>query len=165
MSPKAAVSHLAPAVQLEDSFQDLSGQALSGWHLEPEIEPEGLSVQVATSLREIKDLRRVWRKWTQCLDTDIDYFLHNLKNDSTILRPHVITVWKGGIAQAMLVGHVKKRRVSTVVSFVNIPGPDVVVLEIVNGGRMGRQSSAIDKFLAMELLRAIRSGDVDLVRF
>src|SRR5207248_6925863 len=142
MSPKAAVSYLAPAVQLEDSFQGLSGQALSGQDLsslhplEQEIKAEGLSVQVAASLREIKDLRRVWRKWTQCLDTDIDYFSHNLKNDSTILRPHVITVWKDGIAQAMLVGLVKKRRVSTVVSFVNIPGPDVVVLEIVNGGRM-----------------------------
>jgi putative colanic acid biosynthesis acetyltransferase WcaF len=161
MNLKTAVSQLAPSVQLEHSLDDLSFS--DSW--EQEVEPEHLSVQVATSMREIKGLRRVWRKWTHGLETDLDYFSHNLKNDSTVLRPHVITVWEDGVAQAMLVGYVRKRRVSTVVSFVNIPGPNVNVLEIVKGGRIGRQSSAIDKLLAMELLRAIRSGDVDLVCF
>ena len=129
------------------------------------MEPGGLSVQIAVNMREIEELKRVWRKWTNGLDTDVDYFSHNLKNDSTILRPHVITVWEDGVAQAMLVGRVTKRRLSTVVSFVNIPGPNVNVLEIVKGGRIGLQSSAIDKRLAMELLDAIRGGDVDLVCF
>ena len=161
MNLKAAVSQLAPAVQVEHLLDDLSSSRL--W--EQEVEPEELSVQVATSMQEVKDLRRVWRTWTHGLDTDLDYFSYNLKTDSAILRPHVITVWKDGIAQAMLVGHVRKRKVSTVISFVNISGPSVNVLEIVKGGRIGRQSSAIDKLLAMELLTAIRSGDVDLVCF
>lgn len=161
MSSHEAVSQLAPAVQLESSIDDLSN-----FHpREQEVEPEQLSIQVASTLRKIKELRRVWRKWNHGLDTDLDYFCHSLKTDSTILRPHVITVWKDCVAQAMLVAHVRKRRVSTVVSFVNIPGPNVNVLEIVKGGRIGRQSSAIDKLLARELLQTIRSGDVDLVCF
>jgi hypothetical protein len=160
MSLKESVSPSATAVQLAPAFNHLSSQHPAGEEMEPE-----MSVQVATDMRAIKELRRVWRKWTHGLDTDLDYFSHNLKNDSTILRPHVITVWKDGIAQAMLVGHVRERRVSTVVSFVNIPGPKANVLEIVHGGRIGKQSSAIDQLLAMELLKAIRSGDVDLVCF
>ena len=161
MSSQDAVSPLASAVQLEGTLDDLSSSR--PW--EHGVEPEDLSVRVATSMKEIRDLRPVWRKWTHGLDTDLDYFSHNLKTDSTIQRPHVITIWKDGICQAMLVGYVKKRKVSTVVSFVNIPGPNVHVLEIVRGGRIGRQSSAIDKLLAMELLQAIRSGDVELVCF
>jgi CelD/BcsL family acetyltransferase involved in cellulose biosynthesis len=161
MSSQDAVSPVALGVQLEVPLDDLS----SSPPREQGVEPENLSVQVASSMQEIKDLRPAWRNWAHGLETDLEYFSHIVKNDSTIQRPHVITIWKDGICQAMLVGYVKKRKVSTVVSFVNIPGPNVHVLEIVRGGRIGRQSSAIDKLLAMKLLQAIRSGDVDLVCF
>src|ERR1700687_5908366 len=123
MNLKTSVAQLAPAVQLDHSLYDLSFP--DSW--EQEVESELLSVQVATSIREIKDLRRVWRKWNHGLETDLDYFSHNPKNDPYILRPHGIAVWKDAVAQAMLVGYVRKRRVSTVVAFVNIPGPNVNV--------------------------------------
>ena len=97
------------------------------------------------------------------LDTDIDYYLHNLRRDSTILRPHVITIWQDGIAQAMLVGQIRRQKISTYVSFVRLRGPTSTVLEVINGGRMGRESSAIDKRLAFELLKATNGGGVDLV--
>lgn len=161
MNFKETVPHLAPAVQLEHSPDNLSGS--NPW--QQEMEADGLSVQIASSMREIREMRRVWGKWVHGLETDLDYFSHNLTNDPTIVRPHVITIWKDGIAQAMLVGHVRKRKVSTVVSFVNISGPSVNVLEIVKGGRIGPRSSAVDKLLAAELLKAIRGGDVDLICF
>jgi hypothetical protein len=161
MSSHDAVSPLTAAVHLQGSIDDLSFSISR----EQGVELEDLSVQVATSMQEIRELRSVWRKWAHGMETDLDFFSHTLKNDSTIQRPHVITIWKGGICEAMLVGYVKKRKVSTVVSFVNIPGPNVRILEIVKGGRIGRQSSAIDKLLAMKLLQAIRSGDFDLVCF
>lgn len=161
MSTNQTAPQIFAAVQPEELFDSLS----RSHSVEQEMEAEGLTVQVATTLQAIDGLRREWEVWTLGLDTDLDYFTHNLKMDSTLQRPHVITVWKDGCVQAMLVGHVRKTRVSTVVSFVNIPGPDVAVLEIVNGGRLGKQSPAIDRVLAMELLRAIRSGDVGMVCF
>jgi hypothetical protein len=124
-----------------------------------------LTVQVATNPHEVRRLRSIWRQWTDSLETDVGYFSHNLKYDPTILRPHVVTVWKDGVAQAMLVGHLRKRKISTVISIFNIPGPEVVALEIVKGGRMGRQSPAIDKLLASEILRMVKSRAVDLVSF
>ena len=57
-----------------------------------------LSVQAVASIPAVEDLRPIWKTWSHSLDTDLDYFVHNLKNDSTIQRPHVITVWKDGSA-------------------------------------------------------------------
>ena len=124
-----------------------------------------LSVEVAESLPAVEALRPIWSKWSHNLDTDLDYYVHNLKSDSTILRPYVITVCQEGIPQAMLVGQFRKCRVSTVVSFVNIRGPEARVLEVDSGGRMGKESNAIDRLLAMQLLRAAKCAGVDLIWF
>lgn len=123
------------------------------------------SVEIARTAGAIEALRPTWRNWAHPLDNDIDYFLHKLAHDSGGPRPYVITVFSAGIPQAMLVGQVRRRRAFSVVSFVNIPGPHARVLEIKKGGRMGRPSPVIDKLLALELLRATKSGEVDSVCF
>jgi hypothetical protein len=103
--------------------------------------------------------------WSHNLDTDLDYYLHDVNNDPTILSPYVVTVYQGGVPQALLVGQVRRQKMSTVVSFVNVRGPKVRVLEIVNGGRMGKQSVAIDRLLASQLCATTRSEDIDLICF
>ncbi len=126
---------------------------------------DGLFVQVAASMSAVEELRPIWKNWSRSIDTDFDYYLHNLKNDSTILNPYVITVSRDGVAEAMLVGQVRKQRISTIVSFVNIRGPKARVLEIIHGGRMGGQSAAADRLFALQLCQAARHGDVDLISF
>jgi hypothetical protein len=161
MSPAQSVSQAREIGYIQGSLD----KPVDWCPLVPDV-PEGkFSVQIATTLDAIEALRPTWRKWAHSLDTDIDYFMHNLMHESGSLRPYVITVYNDGIAQAMLVGQVKSRRASSVVSFVNIPGPRVRVLEIKKGGRMGRPSSVIDGLLALELLKATRTGGVDSVCF
>ena len=123
------------------------------------------SVQTASTLDAIEELRPTWRRWVHSLDNDLDYFIHDMTYDPESLHPYVITVYNQGIPQAMLVGKVKKRRATSMVSFINIRGPRAKVLEIKQGGRMGRPSLVIDKLLASELLKATRSGEVDSVCF
>jgi hypothetical protein len=123
------------------------------------------SVQVATNISAVEALRPVWKKWANSLDADLDYYLHQLSQNSTVLEPYVITIYNDGIARAILVGQVRKRRASVVVSFVNIPGPAERVLEIEKGGRIGQLSSTVDRIMALELLKAIRSGQVDSLCF
>ena len=154
-----------------ETFSDISlvlpnysGEVTSRSHPSEEA-AEQLSVEVADSLPAVAALRPIWTKWTHNLNTDLDYYLDNLNSDSTILNPYVITVSQGGIPQAMLVGQIRKRRVSTVVSSVNIHGPKAKVLEVITGGRIGRQSAAIDKRLAMQLRNALREDGIDLVCF
>lgn len=131
----------------------------------PELVAEEFSVHVATTTQAIEKLRPVWTKWTHSLDTDIGYYLHNLRTDPTILCPYVITVYEGGIAQAMLVGLLRKVEVPAIVAWVNIPGPIARVLEVTKGGKVGCQSSVIDKLIALQLSTAIKSENVDLFRY
>jgi hypothetical protein len=128
-------------------------------------EVDRYSVNVATEIGVVEGLRPLWSMWANSLDTDLDYYLHQLSQDSMALAPYVVTVYDEGIARAMLVGRIRKQKASTVVSFVNISGPTMRVLEIKKGGRIGQQSKAIDKMLAMELLKAVRSGQVDSICF
>ena len=145
---------------------DHSAQGLSiSCPTDAQTEGGNFSLQVADSLEAVEGLRYIWNQWSHNLDTDLDYYLHNLKNDPTILRPHVITIRQDGIPLAMVVGQVRKQRISTVVSFVNVSGPKVTMLEVVNGGRLGKQSAAINRLLASHLCGATRSEDVDLLCF
>jgi hypothetical protein len=114
---------------------------------------------------EIEALRSTWEKWSHALDTDIDYFLHCLAHNPGNPRPYVITVWNAGVARAMLVGQIRQRQAYSVVSFVKVPGPQAKVLEIKKGGRMGQPSVAMDRLLALELLRLTKNGGVDSVCF
>jgi hypothetical protein len=82
---------------------DISGERISNLSpRKPESEPEKFSVHVATTTQAIEDLRPLWESWTHSLDTDIEYYLRNLRSDPIVLCPYVIAVCEGGIAQAML---------------------------------------------------------------
>jgi hypothetical protein len=132
---------------------------------DPEAPGRGFFVHVASTIAAVEELRPIWGTWTHSRDTDIDYYLHNLRNDPTLLHPYVITIRYGEVVQAMLVGVVKKRRVSAVVAFVNICGLEARVLEILKGGWVGCQSTTIDLLLALQVSKAVRSGEIDYVSF
>jgi hypothetical protein len=125
----------------------------------------GYSVRLSTDIGAVETLRPLWTKWANSLDTDLDFYLHQLSQDSAALAPYVITVYSDGIARAMLVGQIRKQRASAVISFVNVPGPTMRVLEIKKGGRMGQPSQEIDRVLAMGLFKATQSGAIDSIFF
>jgi hypothetical protein len=123
------------------------------------------SVRVDVTREAIEELRPVWSNWALSLDADIDYFLHQLTQDSENLHPFLITVYNCGTPQAMLIGKVKIKQASAVVSFVNIKGPCGRILEISKGGRIGQPSAAVDSLLAKELIATCRSRKVDSISF
>ena len=131
----------------------------------PELGDKELSVQVATSAQAIKDLTPFWTKWTHSLDTDIEYYLHTVRTDPTILSPYVITVCEGDVTQAMLVGLLREKTVSVIVGWVRISGPTARVLEVTKGGRVGRQSALMDKLIALQLSVFVESNHVDMLSF
>jgi len=129
------------------------------------VEDGRFTARVATSVDDVERLRSVWSSWTHCLDHDIDYYVYRARNDSTDLRPYVISVYGEGVPQALLVGQVRKYRMSAILADVRIPGPEAEVLEIARGGRLGCQSSDIDKVLMSVLSKAIQNGDADVLCF
>ncbi len=154
----------AVATARRASLEASSVRNLTEWcPIAPEAAASQYEVRVAASVREIETLRPIWKRWAHTLETDIDYFLHQVKQDPAVLRPYVITVYNNGIAQAMLVGQIKRQRASSVISFVTVPGPMVKVLEIKKGGRMGRPSPVLDRIIAAELLKSTKRGEVDSI--
>jgi Acetyltransferase (GNAT) domain len=109
-------------------------------------------------------LRPYWEQWSRGLDTNIDYYLQNLKNDLTIVCPYVISISKGQTPLAILVAYLRNRRASTVVSMVQVPGPRVKVLEIVPGGDLGLASAGAYELLATKLSEVL-TEEVDLLCF
>ena len=149
---------IVPAVSFKNN-------SISGFSDEPTT-PGNLSVEVILTLRGIEELRPTWEKWSHNLKTDIRYYLYNLRNDPAIVHPYVLAVYEDGIVQALLVGQIRIHKVSTVImSFIRIRSPKVKVLEIVAGGRIGRQSTVIDTLLALKLLEASQTKNVDLLCF
>ena len=126
---------------------------------------KGWSASVARNVAGVENLRPLWNRWPHSLETDLGYYLHGLRNGARALAPWVVTVFLDGAPQAMLVGTVRREKVSTVVSFVRISGPDARVLEIAKNGRLGARSAAIDRVLVLELQKAIENGEVDLLCF
>jgi CelD/BcsL family acetyltransferase involved in cellulose biosynthesis len=120
------------------------------------------SVSVASSIEAIEKLRQTWELWSHHPQTDFEYYLHRLRTDSTIVSPCVLMVCEADIPQAILVGQIRKLRLSATVSFVKVHGPEARVLEIANGGRMGKKSDVIDGLLAMQLYRTAKCQGVDL---
>src|ERR1700720_1361317 len=161
MSRTESISQRREAIDDQDSTSSNSESC----PLALEISGGNYVIRMETSIEAVEALRPLWRKWAHCLDTDIDYYLHTLTHDSTILRPYVLTVYNDDIPRAMLVGKIRKHRPSTVVSFVNIVGPAVRVLEIKKGGRMGQPSPAVDRMLAGERVKVKKSGKVDSICF
>jgi glycosyltransferase involved in cell wall biosynthesis len=123
------------------------------------------SVRITTTAAGIDALRSIWTRWADSPEANIDYFLHNIAHDPTVLGPYVITINHNGVPCSLLFGQVRERRVSSVIAFVNVPGPRARVLEIKKGSRIGQVSPAIDRLLALELLNFARSGAVDSIWF
>lgn len=122
------------------------------------------SVRVATDREAVKALRSYWEPATNGLDTDIDYYLQNLKNDWTILRPYVISIFNGQDKPSMLIGYIRRRKVSTRISMVRVPGPWARVLEIVPIGLLGPATPEVKKLMIKQLAKTLK-GDVDLLCF
>ena len=124
-----------------------------------------VSVRIATSAQAVEQLRAVWQGWTRGLYTDIDYFLQALRVDETILRPYVISVWRGDAPLAILAGQVKSRQAFSIVSMVRIKGPRARVLEVSTKARLGPPSPEADEIFISQLCKALREGGADLVSF
>jgi hypothetical protein len=154
----AEASRALKPVNLSSTFSDWLG------HGTGMAEPE-FSVRTAVTAEAVEELRPIWHHFDHSLDTDIDYYLFNLRNDPTILHPYVVTVGSYGATHSMLVGIVRKRKASAVVAFVNVPGPQARELEVEKRGILGRRSSAIDQLLALQLSEALKSGQADFLCF
>jgi hypothetical protein len=153
--------------QLSRAFEAVSlSKTLSGSRSdETGISGSDFSVRVAVTAQAVEELRPIWSNFDHHLDTDIDYYLHNLRNDPTILHPYIVTVSSDGLVESMLIGVVRKHKVPAVITSVNISGPQARELEIEKRGILGRHCPSVDRLVALQLSEALRYGLADFLCF
>jgi hypothetical protein len=116
-----------------------------------------LRVRVARSAAEIEELRETWVSLHQHPNSDIDYYLSNLRIVPGTLRPHVLVVYRGDHPDSLLIGRLRNRL--SPISVAGIPLPPARVLDFIQGGFLGNQSMESSELLVREIVQELGRGE------
>jgi len=118
-----------------------------------------LRVKVARGVAEIEELREAWVSLHQHPNSDIEYYLANLRMVPGTLRPHVLAIYRGTRPDSLLIGRLRNRL--SPISAAGIPLPPGRVLDFIQGGFLGNQSMESSELLVREIVQELGRGEAD----
>src|ERR1700691_1537667 len=121
-----------------------------------------LRVQVLRSVPELESIRDAWTRWNCHPNSDIDVYRMLMDCKPDFLRPHVITVGKDGMREALLVGRIVRQRVEFKIGYKTILSPNVRALNIIQGGTLGNFTLENSKLLLQEVFDSLGRGEADM---
>ena len=127
-------------------------------------------VMAAESIGEIEAIRPVWDR-LQCDEShpvpnaDIDKYVSFIEASAGDVRPCVLLLKRDGCPAAMLVAWIEKHRLKFTLGYKTLFEPALRTLTVVYGGVLGRPDEEACSVLAGEMLRRLRSRDIDVLRF
>jgi hypothetical protein len=129
-----------------------------------------LDVVVVRSIEGIEAIRQTWERLQSdepCprVNADIDRYLANLTTVGRDAEPYIMVVEECGRPAALLIGLVEKSRLRCPIGRKTLFEPVLRQLAVVYGGVIGRITSEICHVLVGELLKLLRTGQVDVVFF
>src|SRR3974390_337248 len=88
---------------------DISSNSKGATNWPDHLMPSGLdvSVRVIRTIDEIQSIRTVWADKCVNPDADPDLFLLSSESECTVIRPHVIVVFRNGVPDCILVGRIE----------------------------------------------------------
>jgi len=127
-------------------------------------------VLVVRDFEEIEAIRRTWEKLQAeesypRINADIDRYLATLKASDRTVEPYIIVFKENGQPAAMLIGMVDKNYIKCTVGRWTLFKPELRRLSVVYGGIIGNQTEQTSRALVGELMKELRSGQVDVVYF
>jgi hypothetical protein len=123
------------------------------------------SVQILRSFSEIEAIRDVWTRMQWHPNADIDFYKMVSQSMTSVVRPHVLVLWRDGTPHAILAGRVENDRLSVRVGYTNIPGPKTRSLVFIYGGLLGSPSQTECALLVGKMLSTLRRGEAERVYF
>jgi hypothetical protein len=130
--------------------------------MEPQTEGNHLTIRTIHDLREVENLREIWKTWQKTRDSDLDFFAGMVRSRGDGCRPHVLVLIRNGRPDALLVGLSDRTRVSLRVGSMTICRPAVSMLEFVYGGLLGNASWKNCAALVRAVMRSLADGDADV---
>jgi len=127
--------------------------------------PGEITTRVIRTLTEIEEIRPVWENWSTHPNSDIDFFLMNLRNEAGNPRPYIIVVNRDGQPECMLVGRVAHRPVEFKIGYKTLFRPGARVMGFVYAGLLGNINADTSRRLVDEVLACLKKGEAEAAFF
>lgn len=121
-----------------------------------------VEVRVAQSASEIEELRCAWSRWCPHRDSDLDYCLSLVWARQEVLRPHVVTVYRNGSPDALLVGRVERTHMKPKIGYMRLPATVARVIMFSYRGLLGNASPENCDAIVQSILDSLQRGDADV---
>jgi len=138
----------------------------------------GCTIEIAKDFSEVLELRDDWQRMTLpsvdlqrdraiTLDpnVDIDFQLTVIQYGNGMLRPHVVVVKRGGIAQSILVGRIEKRPLQVALGYKKVSSSPVRIVTLIHGGMLGEDSEENASVLVDSVKKCLRDHEADVAWF
>ena len=125
----------------------------------------GDSVKVIRSLEEVEAIRDIWNSWQWNPNADIEFYLHVLRTNAKVIRPHVVVLYRDGLPVAMLVGRLMMESIHTRVGYALWFGGRTQILTFIYAGQAGDLSEQNSRALVADVVRALRNGEANRATF
>lgn len=123
-------------------------------------------VKVARSAEQVESLREVWTSMLgDSVQTDIDYFLWSLREESHVVRPHVLAVELNGRTEAIVAVRLLDVRLPCKLGYSTLYAPAVRAFCILHDGLLGSADPVTVDAVLDELLSGLERGEADLILF
>jgi hypothetical protein len=127
--------------------------------------PGGITTRVIRTLPEIEEIRPVWENWSNHPNSDIDFFLMNLRNEPGNPRPHIIVVYRRGRPECILVGRIARRPIEFKIGYKTLFKPEARVIAFVYAGLLGNVDAETGCHLVDDVLACLKKGEAEAAFF
>jgi hypothetical protein len=118
---------------------------------------------IAKDRSDIEAIRNIWEKFQWHPHGDIDFFINLLNERPKIIRPNVITVYKGSEPKALLVCRLEIAKINCSIGYKTIARPEARLLTLMYGGLLGDVNEEIAKLLLQRLWDSLKKNEADAV--
>jgi len=122
-------------------------------------------VQVLRSFTEVEAIRDVWMRMQWHPNSDIDFYRMVGQSMPSVVRPHVLVLWRDGVPQAILAGRVEDDTLTVRAGRSSISGSRTRSLVFIYGGLLGSPTHGECTLLVGKILSTLRRGEADRVFF
>jgi len=127
-------------------------------------------VTILRTFEEIESIQYIWEQMqhnepSAQIDADYDRYFSVLKAAGDNVQPYIILIKQKGHLKTIVIARTETRQIACRIGYLTILKPRMHCLSVVYGGILGQPDNEVCSFLVNELLRILRSREIDMVFF
>lgn len=128
-------------------------------------EEPSCEVCVARTIGEVEAMRGTWSAWNTHRDSDIDFCTAFVWKARNFIRPHVISIYRDGVPDAILVGRLENAPIELRIGYLRLLSVPTRVLSFSLDGFLGQQTEQNSEELVKFLMESLQRGEADAAFF